>query len=139
SGLILLVGDFPTITIELPLAWPPSGRINLGYNTMDAVWGEEAVVDALLQAVCVDGVTEVFVGITVVVAKRRGGHAELIRRLEVLKDLAPVALIARAPSVTFINDDKVEEVWRKALVEPRASFVLRDRLIDREVELAALT
>ena len=79
---------------------------------MDAVRGEEAVVDALAQAVCVDRIAEIEVGVAVVVAQRRGGHAELEGGLEVFEDLAPGAVVARAAAVALVHDDQVEEVRR---------------------------
>ena len=105
---------------------------------MDAVRGEEAVVDALPQAVRVERVAEVEVGVAVVLAQRRGGHAELVGRLEVLEDLAPVALVAGAAAVALVDDDEVEEVGRVLAVEARPALVLGDGLVDGEVHLAAL-
>ena len=105
---------------------------------MDAVGGEEAVVDALAQAVGVDRVAEVVVGVAVVLAQRRRGHADLEGGLEVFEDLAPVALVAGAAAVALVDDDQVEEVGRVLAVEARAALVLGDRLVDGEVHLAAL-
>ena len=105
---------------------------------MHAVGREEAVVDALPQAVGVDRVAEVEVGVAVVVAQRRRGHAELVGRLEVFEDLAPVALVARAAAVALVHDDEVEEVGRVLAEQAGAALVLGDRLVDGEVHLPAL-
>ena len=104
---------------------------------MDAVGGQEAVLDALAQAVGVDRVAEVAVGVAIIVAQRRRGHAELIGRLEVFEDLAPVALVAGAAAVALVHDDQVEEVGRVLAVETRPALVLGDGLVDREIHLAA--
>ena len=52
---------------------------------------QKAVVNALSQAVGVNGVAEVQVGVAILVAQRRGGHADLVGGGEVFEDLAPVA------------------------------------------------
>lgn len=138
SGLILLVGDLAAIAIHLALARSPAGRIDICYNAMHTIRSEEAVFNSLLETVGVDRVAEVAVGITVVFAQRCGGHAELVRRFEVLEDLTPVALVTRASAVALINDDEVEEVGRKAFVQAWSAFVFCDRLVDCEVHLSAL-
>ena len=85
-GLVLVVGDRPAVAVQLVLARAPAGRVPLGDHAMHPVGREEAVVDPLPQAVLVDRVAEVEVGVAVVLAQRRGGHAELERRLEVVED-----------------------------------------------------
>ena len=91
---------------------------------MDAVGGEEAVLDALPQAVGVDRVAEVGVGVHVIVALGRGGHPKLKGGLEVLQDLPPTAFVPGTPPMALVNDDQVEEVGRILAVEPRTAFVL---------------
>ena len=105
---------------------------------MHAVGREESVLDALAQTVGVDRVAEVAVGVAVVLAQRRRRHAELIGRLEVFKDLAPVALVAGAAAMALVDDDQVEEVGRVLRCTGRARLVLGDGLVDGEVHLAAL-
>ena len=109
---ILVVGNLAAVAVELALARPPAGGVPVGDDAMHAVGREEAVVDALPQAVGVDRVAEVAVGVAVVLAQRRGRHAELVGRLEVLEDLAPVALVAGAAAMALVDDDEVEEVAR---------------------------
>ena len=120
------------------MAGPPAGGVPRGDDAMDAVGGEEAVVDALPQAVGVERVAEVAVGVAVVLAQRGGRHAELVGGLEVLEDLAPVALVAGAAAMALVHDDQVEEVGRVLAVEAGAALVLGDGLVDGEVHLAAL-
>ena len=81
---------------------------------------------------------EVRVGVAVVFAQRRGRHANLICGLEVLEDLAPATLVARATPVALVDDDQVEEVACVLLEEARAALATSERLVDGEVHLAAL-
>ena len=138
GGRVLLVGDRVAVAVELALARAPAGGVPLGDNTVHTVRGEEAVVDALPQAVGVDRCAEVGVGIDVVLALRRRRHADLVGGREVLEDLAPVALVLGTAAVTLIDDHEVEEVGRVLAVEPGPSLVTGDRLVDGEVHLAAL-
>src|SRR5204863_3563224 len=106
-------------------------------NPMDAVGRQEAVVNALLEAVGVNRVAEIKVGVAVFVAQRRGRHAELVGGLEVLENLAPVGIFLGAAAVAFIDDNKVEEVGREFFVEAWPALVLGDGLIRGKVKLAA--
>ena len=137
-GLVLVVGDRPAVAVQLILARSPAGGVPLGDHAVHAVGREEAVVDALPQAVLVNRVTEVEVGVAVVVAQGRGGHAELKRGLEVFQNGAPRAVVTRAAAVALVHDHEIEEVGWKGPEQPGASLVLCERLVDREVHLAAL-
>ena len=112
---IFLVGDFAAVAVEVVLARPPAGGVPLRDDAMHAVGREEAVVNALPQAVGVNRVAEVEVGVAVLVAHRRGGHAELIGGLEVFEDLAPVGIFLRAAAMALVHDDEVEEVGANSL------------------------
>ena len=68
-GLVFLVGDVAAVAVQLVLARPPAGGVPLGDDPVHAVGGEEAVLDALAQAVLVDRVAEVEVGVAVVFAQ----------------------------------------------------------------------
>ncbi len=137
-GLVFVVGDRAAVAVEFVLARPPAGRIPFGDDAMHAVRREEAVVDALPQAVFVDRIAEIAVGVAVVLAQRRGRHAELVGRLEVFEDLAPGAVIARAAAMALVDDDQVEEIGRDMLEKAGAALVLGERLIDGEIHLPAL-
>ena len=82
--------------------------------------------------ILVDRPPEVAVGIGVDVALGRGGHAELVRGLEVFEDLTPRAFVLRAAPVAFVDDDEVEEVGRVLPVELPARLALHERFVDRE-------
>ena len=73
---------------------------------MHAEGSEKPVLDALGEAVLVDRVAEVRVGVDVVLAARRGGHADLGCGLEPLQDLAPVAVVAGAAPMALVDDSK---------------------------------
>jgi len=59
-------------------------------------------------------------------------------RLEVTQDFAPVAVVLGAAAMALIDDDQIEEIFRVFLVKSRPVFVLGDRLVNCEVQLAAL-
>ena len=75
-GLVLAVRNLPAMAVELPLRWPPACRVHVRDHPMHAVRGQKAVLDALLQAVGVDRIPEVVVGVPRFLALRRRGHAE---------------------------------------------------------------
>ena len=104
---------------------------------MDAIRGQEAVVDALLEAVGVERVAEVEVRVAVFVAQRGGGHAELVGGLKPFKDFTPVGIFFRAAAMALVHDDEVKEVSREFLVQPRPALVFRDRLVGGEIKFAA--
>ena len=83
---------------------------------MDAVGREEAIVNALLEAVGVNWVAEIEVGVLVVLAQRRGGHAELVGRFKVFENLAPVGIFLGAAAMALVHDDEIEEVRCEFLV-----------------------
>lgn len=95
------------------------------------------VLNFLLQAVGVEWIAEIPVRVLVVLPQRRRRHAKLERRLEVFEDLPPVRLVAGAAPVALVYDDEVEEILRVLPVQPRSPLIPRDRLVCREVHLAA--
>ena len=137
-GAILRVGDLPSVPVDLPLGGPPSGRVVVGDDAVDSVGGEEAVRDALSEAVLVERIAEVPVGIGVVHAARRRGHADLAGGLEPLQDLAPVAVSTGAAAMALVHDHQIEEVPRIFPVQAGAVLVACDGLIDGEVHVPAL-
>ncbi len=105
---------------------------------MHVVGGKESVIDALPEAVFVNRVSEVEIGVAVVRAQRRRRHPELNGRREMVEDDPPCIVVARAAAMTLIDDDKVEELRWEGLEEPNPPLILGQRLIDREIHLAAL-
>ena len=135
-GAVLIVRDRAPEAIQVARARSPARGIVGADHPMDAIGGQEPVVDALAQAVLVDGLAEVGVAVPTLVAHRGRGHAELIGRFEVLQDLAPGAVRAGAAAMALIDDDQVEEVARIGAVEARTPLVLGDGLVGCEIHLA---
>src|SRR5215210_3065523 len=77
-GVVILVRDLAPEAIQLALARAPPGCVHARHYPVDAVRRQETVLDALLQAVLVDGVPEIAVGCLVVCPQRRGRHTELV-------------------------------------------------------------
>jgi hypothetical protein len=71
---------------------------------MHPVWRKEAVFDSLAQAVLVESIAEVEIGVAVFFAPRRRSHAKLRGGLEPIETLTPVALIAGASAMAFVDD-----------------------------------
>jgi hypothetical protein len=63
--VIQLVGDRLLVAVESPLVRPPPDRVERGDDPVYAVWGEEPVHDPLSEAVGVERVAEVEVGVPV--------------------------------------------------------------------------
>lgn len=104
---------------------------------VDTVRGQEAVVDALPQAVGVERVAEVAVRVPVVLAEWRGGHAQLVGEMEVLQDFPPAAFVAGTAAMTLVDDDQVEEIGGIFPEQAETSFIFGDGLVDRKVHLPA--
>jgi len=105
---------------------------------VDAVGGEEAVVNPVAQAVSVNGIPEIEVGVAVVLAQRRGGQPKLKRRFEPCENVPPGGILARAPSMALVHDDEVEEIGGKLLVEAGPASVFGQRLVNGEIDFPAL-
>src|SRR5207249_3209122 len=75
--------------------------------------------------------------IPVIFAQRSGGHPELESGFKILQNLAPVALVTRAASVTLINNDEIEKVSWVLTVQSRTPFVFGEGLINRKIHLPA--
>ena len=137
-GLVLLVGNLAAKAVEFAPARPPAQGVVGGHDPVDPVGGQEAVFDPLPQAVGVDGVAEVGVGVDVHVALGRGRQPKLVGRLEVFENLAPTAFVPSTAPMALVHDDEVEEVGRVLAVQARAVLVPRDGLIDGEVDFPPL-
>src|SRR5437016_5381850 len=67
-GVVLTIRDRSTVAVDLALGGAPPRCIPRSDYTVHSVGSEEPVVDSLAQAVCVDRVPEVAIGISVVVS-----------------------------------------------------------------------
>ena len=132
------VGDLASIAIKFTPRRSPSGGVVVRDDAMDAIRGQEAVSDALREAVLIERIAEIVVCVDVVFPPRRRSHPDLGRGLEPIENLPPVAVIPRAAPMAFVNDDEIEEIPRILPVEAGTVLVTRDGLIDREIHVAAL-
>src|SRR5206468_4249879 len=115
---VLPVRDLAPEPVDISSAGAPAGCIVSRDDAVNAIRGQEAVLNSLPEAVLVDGVAEVQVRVSVIVTQRCCRHAELVCRLEVLQDFAPRAFVACAPTVALVYNNEIEEVLRVLLVEP---------------------
>src|SRR5262245_51062164 len=117
AGGINLVGNLPPVTVEVLLARAPARGVPLRHDAVDAIRCEETVINALLEAVLIDRVAEIQIGVAVLIAQRRRGHAELIGGREVFENFAPVGIVLRAAAMTLVHDDEIEEIGSELLVK----------------------
>src|SRR5439155_6487768 len=107
-------------------------------HAVNAIRREKSVINALSQAVLVDWISEIAICVAIVLAQRRCCHAELCGGTKVFENLTPITFVASTAAMTFIDDDEIEKVRRVFLVQTGAAFIFRERLINREINLAAL-
>ena len=138
AGVILGIRDLSPKAVQLALGRTPAGGVVIGDDAVDPIRGQKPVRDPLGQAVLIDRIAEVVVGIDVVLTPRRRGHADLHGGLEPLQDLPPAATFARAAAMALVDDHQIEEVARIVAVQAGALFVAGDRLVDGEVHVTAL-
>jgi hypothetical protein len=113
---INLVRNLASVAVEVVLAGPPAGGIPLRDDAMHAIRRKEAVVNALLEAVLIDRVAEIQVGVAVVLALRCSSHAELVGRLEIFEDFAPVGIVLGAAAMAFVHNNQVKEIRSELFV-----------------------
>ncbi|MCX7818019.1 MAG: hypothetical protein N2652_02235 [Kiritimatiellae bacterium] len=82
------------VAVKFTFRRPPSGGIHVGADAVHPIRREEAVFDALWQAVGVSRRAEILGAFAVVLAQRHGGHAELKGRAEPGEDSVPIAVVA---------------------------------------------
>ena len=103
----------------------------VGDGAVHLVGGKETVVDALAERIGEDRIAEVFIGVDILGALWRGGHAELHGAVEMLEDGVPGA---EAGAVAFVDDDEIEEIpW--VLVEQALTVRAgKHGLVDAEID-----
>ncbi len=84
----------------------------LGQSLQQLLPGVRCAPDVPQFRLIIDRLAEVAVGVYVLIAFGRGGHAQLHCRCEVVHDAAPVAFVVRAAAMALVNHNEVEEVWR---------------------------
>ena len=135
--------DFVAVNIALPLARTPA-LTDVSHNIDDLERCEEAVLDPLFQAVCINRLTEIINIGNVLRFLGRCSHTDLRCRGEIFQNFAPVALLFRRTTVTFINNNQVEEIRAEQLRQLcKCIFIFfflivvvaRKLLIQREIDL----
>src|SRR3990170_1274469 len=108
--LVLIVEDRPAVAVQVGPARAPAGGVPLGDDAMHPIRREETILDALTEAVFVDRIAEVEVGIAAFLPQGCRRHAELNGGLEVVEDAAPGAVVACAAAMALVHDNQVEEI-----------------------------
>ena len=101
--------DLVAVAVDFPRLGPVALDVTVDVDLDHFVGREEAVLDALLQRVGVDRLAEVMDVRDVLRFLRRGGHADLSGRGEVLENLAPGGVFGGAAAVALVDHDQVEE------------------------------
>src|SRR5438105_8673867 len=114
----------------------PARIVIAGDDTMDLIGCQETIFYALTEAIGVDGVAKVVVGVDIILAFWCCGQTELIGRLKVVQYLTPVPLVIGTATMAFINDNQVKKVAWVFFVESWAVCILGDSLIGRKVYFA---
>ena len=127
--------DLVTVLVGLASFRAVALDIDIEMDLHHLVRRQEAVADAFLQRVAVNGFAEVVDIGNVFGLLRRGGEADLGGRGEIIQDLPPGGILRRAAAVAFVDHDEVEEIRRKLAVELLAFLRAGDGLIERKVDL----
>src|ERR1700730_17861871 len=105
--------------------------IKVGLDFVDLVRGKKPVLDPRAEAVRVDRVSKLGIGVDVVGSLRRSRQANLDCALKVIKDVLPRS---KARTVTFVNHNQVKEVSRH-MPEELLSIAFRVKsLVDAKVQ-----
>src|SRR5262249_7375395 len=124
-----------TLGVGVATGWSVSVYVYVDVHVDDLVRGEEAILNALLQRVGVDRLTEVVNVGNVLRLLRRCGQTNLRGAREVVEDLAPRRIVSGTASMTLIDYDQVEEVRREVTEDLLALLRAGDRLIEAEIDL----
>src|SRR5438477_13171565 len=75
---VIFFGDGAPKAIKLYGSRSPARCVNVGHDAVNTIGSQEAIVDALTEAVGIDGVDKVAVGINVIIALRGSCHTKLV-------------------------------------------------------------
>ena len=127
--VVNLILDLLAEVVHLAFLRSPAEYVLVEVDSNHFEWGEEAVLDALLERVGVDRVAEV-VDVGDVLRFLRGSrHAHLDCGLEVVEDLAPSRILASAAAMALVDHDTVKKVRRELVVDRLVVFVADDGLV----------
>ena len=120
---------FDDVTEFVPLSetGPPPFR-DVGLHIDNLERSKKTVIDSFPQTVRIDRFSEIVYVRYVLCFLGRRRHSDLYSRREIFKNPAPVAVFLRRAAVTFIDDDKIEEIpgekFREAFYRLRVSFII---------------
>jgi hypothetical protein len=99
-------------------------------NLDELIGREKAVADPLFQRISEDRLAEI-VGIGDIFGfLRRAGEADLRRPGKMVEDFPPRRIRRSTATMAFVDDDQIEEAWRKLAIELLSVFRPGDRLIE---------
>ena len=127
--VVFAVLDFLAVPVSLAFLRAPTVEVFVEADADDFVGREEAVGDALLKRVGVDGLAEVLDVGNLFGFLGRGGQADLRRRGKVFEHLAPGRIVGRAAAMTLVHHHEIKEVGRELLVDVLLFLGAGDRLI----------
>ena len=137
GGVVDAVFDHVAELVGHALRGPPAKRVFVQVHTHHFVGRQEAVFNALLQAVGVNGFAEVVAVGGVFGFFGRGRQAQLGGAAEIVQDLAPSGIFVGTAAVALVHHDQVKEVGAELFVDVAFFFGARHRLVQREVNLVA--
>ena len=130
AGVVDAIFDDIAMLVGHARRRPPAEGVAIDVHADHFVRCEVAVLDALAKAVGVDRFTEIFDVGNFARLFRRSGEADLRRGREVGEDFTPGGIFVGAATVAFVNDDEIEEVRRKLLVNVSLFVGARHGLIE---------
>jgi hypothetical protein len=71
---------------------------------------EEAVCNTLFEGIAIDRISEIAVGVGIIMTARSGSHTELVCKGEIVHEFAPLALVVGSSAVALVDNDKIKEV-----------------------------
>ena len=101
---------------------------DVGLHIDDLERSKKTVIDSFPQTVCIDRFSEIVYVRYVLCLLGCRRHSDLCSRRKIFENPAPVAVFLRRAAVTFIDDNKIEEIsgekFREAFYRLRVSFII---------------
>ena len=133
-GVVDAILDLHAVAIQLPFLGAVALHVAVDVDPDDLVGGEEAVLNALLEGVGVNGRAEVMDVGDVARLPGRGREADLRGGGEVVQNLAPGGIIGGAAAMALVDHDEIEETGRKLAKNLLVLLRPGDRLIEAEID-----
>ena len=137
--VVVAVGINPIrdlIAVDVPLSLSGTPAIANVRHDIDHLEGrKKSILNAFLQAVCIDRLPEI-VQIGNILGFLGGGrHTDLGGRLEIFQNPAPAAFLFSRASVTLIHNDQIKEIRLKQFTKMLLIVIPYKLLIQREIHL----